>query len=62
MALSDPVRQVQRGECFSGKLLRPPLNEGMYNTVQKGQVVPVKITVGCVCCKPDRADALHPAT
>jgi hypothetical protein len=25
----------------------PPLNEGIYNAVQKGQVVPVKINVGC---------------
>jgi hypothetical protein len=24
-----------------------PLNEGMYNTVQKGRVVPVKIAIGC---------------
>ena len=26
---------------------RPPLNEGMYNATQKGQIIPVKITVGC---------------
>lgn len=26
---------------------REPLNEGVYNTVQKGRVVPVKIVVGC---------------
>jgi hypothetical protein len=26
---------------------QPPLDEGMYNTVQKGRVVPVKISIGC---------------
>jgi hypothetical protein len=26
---------------------RPPLDAGMYNTVQKGRVVPVKISIGC---------------
>jgi hypothetical protein len=26
---------------------RPPLDEGVYNTVQKGRVVPVKISIGC---------------
>jgi PKD domain len=25
----------------------PPLDEGVYNTVQKGRVVPVKISIGC---------------
>jgi hypothetical protein len=28
-------------------LYLPPLTEGIYNAVQKGQVVPVKINVGC---------------
>jgi hypothetical protein len=31
---------------FSGRFL-PPLTEGIYNAVQKGQVVPVKINVSC---------------
>jgi hypothetical protein len=26
---------------------QPPLDEGVYNTVQKGRVVPVKISIGC---------------
>ena len=26
---------------------RPPLDEGVYNMVQKGRVVPVKISIGC---------------
>jgi hypothetical protein len=26
---------------------RPPLDEGVYNTVQKGRVVPVKISIRC---------------
>jgi hypothetical protein len=26
---------------------RPPLDEGVFNTVQKGRVVPVKISIGC---------------
>ena len=32
--------------AYTGHFL-PPLNEGIYNAVQKGQVVPVKISVGC---------------
>jgi hypothetical protein len=26
---------------------RPPLDEGVYNAVQKGRVIPVKISIGC---------------
>lgn len=37
---SDPV------SVYNGSVL-PPLAAGAYNAVQKGQVVPVKITVGC---------------
>ena len=37
---SDPV------SVYNGSLLSP-LTAGAYNAVQKGQVVPVKITVGC---------------
>lgn len=32
--------------AFSGHYL-PPLTEGIYNSVQKGQVVPVKISISC---------------
>ena len=31
---------------YDGQVL-PPLNSGAFNLVKKGQVVPVKITVGC---------------
>src|ERR671922_17222 len=33
-------------QVYSGSVL-PPLTAGAFNLVQKGQVVPVKITVGC---------------
>jgi hypothetical protein len=32
--------------AYDGKFL-PPLTAGIYNAVQKGQVVPVKISIGC---------------
>ena len=33
-------------QVYSGEVLRP-LVAGSFNVVQKGQVVPVKVTVGC---------------
>jgi predicted extracellular nuclease len=39
--LTSPAVHVYDGD------VRPPLSEGAFNLVQRGQVVPVKITVGC---------------
>jgi hypothetical protein len=36
----------------------PPLDEGVFNTVQKGRVVPVKISIGCA---GQNLSGLHPA-
>src|SRR5919109_742805 len=43
-------------QVYSGSVL-PPLTAGAFNLVQKGQVVPVKITVGC----NGFTSGLHPA-
>jgi PKD domain len=43
--ISDPLTS-DAVSSFDAHYL-PPLTEGIYNAVQKGQVVPVKINVGC---------------
>ena len=43
--ISDPFTSNAVG-TFDAHFL-PPLTDGIYNLVQKGQVVPVKINVGC---------------
>src|SRR5215217_7574371 len=44
--LSDLFTKSNVVNVYSAHYLAP-LNEGMYNTVQAGRVVPVKISVGC---------------
>jgi hypothetical protein len=38
---------------------RPPLDEGVYNTVEKGRVVPVKISIGCGGVSPELKPAIQ---
>ena len=38
---------------------RPPLDEGVYNTVEKGRIVPVKISIGCGGVSPELKPAIQ---